>query len=379
MTTIRPGLLPALAIAGAIALALAAAPAQGGFQLRPVAKSQDAEREAKPAPQKSKKSKKKHAKRPRYAGPCEETAANQREACASEARDDYYVARAVCLNVSDEEERAECFEEAQDEYAEAGEECAEQQEAREDLCDALGQGRYDPSFEPEDFDSDFSALTNPNPYFPLAIGNQWSFEGAETIEIVVRDATKSIEGVNCVVVNDRVEEDGLVVEDTDDWFGQRLDGTVDYCGESTMDFEFFPGDQPPLPELVEIEGSFKHGRDGDKAGTQMPAVPVVGQVYRQEWSPGNAEDAAIVLSTTYGYGSDAELDEHVPAALAQLLCAANDCLVTGEFTPIEPDSFERKYYARGIGLFLEVNPEDGEIVQLVDCNFDARCAALPAP
>jgi hypothetical protein len=41
--------------------------------------------------------------------------------------------------------------------------------------------------------------------------------------------------------------------------------------------------------------------------------------------------------------------------------------------------FERKYYARGIGLFLEVNPEDGEIVQLVGCNVDPKCAALPAP
>ena len=53
--------------------------------------------------------------------------------------------------------------------------------------------------------------------------------------------------------------------------------------------------------------------------------------------------------------------------------------MAGEFTPIEPDAFGRKYYARGIGLFLEVDPEDGDVVQLVDCNFDARCAALPTP
>ena len=34
--------------------------------------------------------------------------------------------------------------------------------------------------------------------------------------------------------------------------------------------------------------------------------------------------------------------------------------MTAEFTPIEPDVFERKYYARDIGLFLEVELESGE-------------------
>jgi hypothetical protein len=357
----------AVAVTAAIGLALGAQPAAAGWN--PPSEQRAEAREAEKSD--SKKGKKKRR-------PCEQTAALQRDACKAEARDDDFVARARCVNVSDAEEREECFDAAEEEYADAREECGEQEDAREDLCDALGQDRYDPSFEPEDFDADFRALTNPNPYFPLTIGNRWEFAGAEDIVIVVRDETKLIEGVRCIVVNDRVEAEGRVVEDTDDWFGQRVDGTVVYCGESAMDFEFFEGDEPLLPELVETDGSFKHGREGDKAGTQMPAHPSVGQVYRQEWSPGNAEDAAVILSTTYAFGSDTELDEHVPAALAQQLCAA-DCVVIGELNPLEPDSFQRKYYARGIGLFLEVNPEDADVVQLVDCNFDARCAALPTP
>jgi hypothetical protein len=40
---------------------------------------------------------------------------------------------------------------------------------------------------------------------------------------------------------------------------------------------------------------------------------------------------------------------------------------------------ERKYFAPGIGGFLEVKPDEGEISQLVECNFDARCASLPTP
>jgi hypothetical protein len=40
---------------------------------------------------------------------------------------------------------------------------------------------------------------------------------------------------------------------------------------------------------------------------------------------------------------------------------------------------ERKYYAAGIGFFLEVKPDTGEVVQLVGCNYDPRCARLPQP
>jgi hypothetical protein len=129
-------------------------------------------------------------------------------------------------------------------------------------------------------------------------------------------------------------------------------------------------------ELVEIEGSFKAGRDGAKSGVLMMASPVVGEIYRQEWAPGDAEDAAEVLSTTYGYGEDEELDEFVPQELAELLCNG-DCVVTRDFNPLEPDAEERKYYAPGIGPFLEVDLETGDIVRLVGCNFDPVCSILP--
>jgi len=50
-----------------------------------------------------------------------------------------------------------------------------------------------------------------------------------------------------------------------------------------------------------------------------------------------------------------------------------DCVVTKEYTPLEPDAFARKYDALGIGLILEVNPDAGEVLQLVGCSFDPRC------
>jgi hypothetical protein len=52
-------------------------------------------------------------------------------------------------------------------------------------------------------------------------------------------------------------------------------------------------------------------------------------------------------------------------------------VVTREFTPIEPGVEALKYYAPGIGVFLEV--EDGAITQLVGCNVDPVCDELPDP
>jgi hypothetical protein len=71
----------------------------------------------------------------------------------------------------------------------------------------------------------------------------------------------------------------------------------------------------------------------------MPARPVVGKTYRQELEPGVAEDEATVLgrhaSTT------------VPIA------HLGGLLQTRDFTRLEPNADEQKYYAKGIGLVRE--------------------------
>ena len=45
---------------------------------------------------------------------------------------------------------------------------------------------------------------------------------------------------------------------------------------------------------------------------------------------------------------------------------ATDVLQTRDWTPIEPEVLEYKYYAPGIGVVLEVDPESGERVELVE-------------
>ena len=70
----------------------------------------------------------------------------------------------------------------------------------------------------------------------------------------------------------------------------------------------------------------------------MPAEPEVGLTYRQEYYAGEAEDAAEVLS----------LDEKVEVPFGKY----DGVLMTKDFTPLEPDILEHKFYARGVGMVL---------------------------
>ncbi len=281
-------------------------------------------------------------------GQCTNTARAALRACGNELEADYWIAIGKCNNLSDSDARDACSQEARDLRKEAKEECRAQFEARLELCDTLGEAPYDPEIDPDRF-VDPSAIgdsVTPNPYFPLIPGRTWTYQGGtETNTVTVTAETKEILGVTCAVVHDVVEDDGEVIEDTVDWFAQDVDGNVWYFGEIAQEFE--DGD------LVSLAGSWKAGVDGARAGIVMLADPEVGDLYRQEFLLGEAEDVAEVLSLT---GS-----EVVPAAT----CDGN-CLITRDFTPIEPDVVEHKYYAPGVGLILEVNSETGERVELVE-------------
>lgn len=262
---------------------------------------------------------------------CTRTADTVADACAAEAMDDFLIAQANCINVGDDEARATCDEEAGEALQEANDQCAEQNEARAELCEVLGEARYDPAIDPLDFVDplQIGSTVAPNPYLRLVPGYRRVYEnGDETITVVVTDQTVEILGVTCIVVRDTVEEDGELVEDTDDWFAQDLAGNVWYFGELSRNYED--------GQLVDLEGSFKAGIDGAKPGIAMKATPQVGDVYRQEWALGDAEDLGEVISTS--------ASESTGAAS----CGGN-CLQTRDFTPLEPGVSEYKFYAPGIG------------------------------
>ncbi len=292
---------------------------------------------------------------------CSETAKNAFKACKNEGKVDFWIATGNCNNLSSDNKREKCLDNADEELDDVGEECGDQKEARLEICDGLGESAYDPVIDPDDY-VDFEKVVDgtegftPNTYFPLVPGSVREYlvkdtDGTtlEKLKVEVLEESKEILGVNCIVVRDRVwevDEDGeeVLIEDTLDWYAQDLTGNVWYFGEIALNYED--------GELVDIEGSWKSGRDFAKAGILMKAAPTVGDFYRQEFLLGDAEDMGEVLSTT---GS-----ADVPAATC-----TGDCVVTRDFTPIEPDVEENKYYAPNIGVILEVDIESGERVELI--------------
>ncbi len=112
-------------------------------------------------------------------------------------------------------------------------------------------------------------------------------------------------------------------------------------------------------------GSWEAGVDGAQPGIIMEANPQVGDTYRQEYYPGEAEDMAEVLETggsvTVPYGS------------------FDDVLVTKEWTPLEPDVVEHKTYARGIGMVLSESVQgEEERFELVDVQTSSGTPAANA-
>ena len=210
-------------------------------------------------------------------GSCSSTADLLRRACDIDIMDDYFEGVATCQD-GDAEELEDCISDAAEEREETLEECGGIYEARAALCIDVDDEVHDPEFGEAYADNfidplDIGDSVTPNPYFPLIQGNQWVYESTsideddgeektETVTVTVKNETKLIQGIDCLVVNDIVEEDGEVVEDTDDWFAQDKEGNVWYCGEIARNFEFFDGDEPEIPELVDIDGSWKAGREG---------------------------------------------------------------------------------------------------------------------
>ncbi len=192
----------------------------------------------------------------------------------------------------------------------------------------LPRGSDPLELDPADFVS-----TIDHPFWPMAIGNAWVYretdaEGTEQrVEVTVTDDTKEIAGITATVVHDVVSEDGELVEDTLDWYAQDAAGNIWYLGEDTKEYEG--------GEVVSTEGSWTTGVDGALAGILLPADPEVGMTYRQEYYAGEAEDAAEILS----------LDEHVEVPLGTY----DGVMLTKDYTPLDPDVVEHKFYARGVG------------------------------
>jgi hypothetical protein len=271
---------------------------------------------------------------PSQDGVCAATSQLAFTGCGFDVEDNYKIAVAKCLNETDESARAACMDDAKAGRRDEKSQCVEVRDARNEVCDALtaGSGAYDPPIDsigwvPAD-------LIDGNTYFPLIPGTVDTFKNTdgETIVVTVTGRTTEILGVPVRVVTDVARVDGKIIEETIDWYAEDTDGNVWYFGERTRAVV-------EDTKLFSVDGSWQAGVDGAKPGIVMPASPVKGDVYRQEWLLGDAEDVAGVLSV--------KASASAPAASCK-----NTCVKTHDYSAIEPDASESKFYAPGVGVIV---------------------------
>ena len=234
----------------------------------------------------------------------------------------------------------------------------------------------DPEFARPDFSlAKFDDPTNiDNKYFPLVPGTQFVYEGVteeggtqypHSIIFTVTDLTKEIAGVHSVVAWIVDYTGGDLVEAEIAFYAQDNDGNVWFMGEHPEVYE--NGKMVEAPTWIP-------GFKGAEAGITMKANPEVGlPSYAQGWGPAvNWTDRGHVIA----------LGENtcVPVACYE------DLLVTEEFSQSEPDAFQVKYYAPGVGNIKvgwrgeDATHEELELTELLQLSperlAEARAEAL---
>jgi hypothetical protein len=172
-----------------------------------------------------------------------------------------------------------------------------------------------------------------NPFLPYRPGTQWVYEErspdgeVQVVTIEVLDETRTVMGVDTVVVHDQVtNEVGDLVENTFDWYAQDTDGNVWYFGEDTTSYD--------EDGTISHDGAWEAGIDGALPGIVMPGSPTPSDTgYRQEYRQGVAED------------------------MGQIIDVASGVVVTRDWTPLEPDVIEEKTYLTGVGFVHEIQTE----------------------
>ena len=192
----------------------------------------------------------------------------------------------------------------------------------------------------ENFDSnnfDDNSINIDNPWMPLKPGTRFVFEGT-TVEdeesmphrvvINVTDLTKVIDGVRSRITWDLDYSDGQLVEAEIAFFAQDNEGNVWRMGEYPEEYE--GGEVVDAPCWIS-------GISGSIAGISMKAKPEVGSSsYSQGWGPS-------VEFTDRGKVDSMGVETKVPAGNYK------DVLVIAEYSNDEPNAFQLKYFAQGVG------------------------------
>jgi hypothetical protein len=196
-----------------------------------------------------------------------------------------------------------------------------------------------------------------NTYFPLVAGTTYTYksatvDGCEVDVMTVTYDTRVIDGVTTRVVHDQVFDGttcttapSALTEDTLDYYAQDNAGNVWYMGEDTFTCQGAGNCTPS-------EGAWIAGVNGAQPGIIMLAHPLSGDSYKQEYLAGVAQDQALVTAvgvTAKMTRSDAYQSSY------------SNCIVTKEWTVLEPGAIEFKTYCPGVGV-VQVAEHHGKVV-----------------
>lgn len=165
-----------------------------------------------------------------------------------------------------------------------------------------------------------------------------SADKKHALTITVLEETKDVNGVQTRVVEEKETEDGKPSETSLNWFAiDRKTNDVYYFGEKTTEYK---------DGKAEAGGdSWESGSGEAKFGLAMPAKPVAGMQYYEEFAPKVAMDRARVVTLAAPFkAGDVEY---------------SSCLQIEETSAIDAGEKETKYYVKGIG---QVNDEDMVLV-----------------
>ncbi len=228
------------------------------------------------------------------------------------------------------------------------------------------------------FVPNFAAATfNPgaaidHPYFPLINAAIYRYEGVtvdedndqitESFEFHPVTTGPTILGVQTTSRLDRSFVDGLVQEDTFDYFAQDTAGNVWYMGEDVTNYVY---DGEDVLLSTNSASTWRAGVNGALPGFQMPADTSLGLNYYQEKADA---DQAIDQARTQGLLDQVIVD----------FGTFHDVLQVWEGSEIDPTT-GYKYYARGFGLILEDKHLDNQLRNPEFSQDLVSVSAVPVP
>ncbi len=218
-----------------------------------------------------------------------------------------------------------------------------QLDARLAACTILAEDYYTPATDPLQFTAEVD-----NPWVSLIPGRTLIYakrtaDGLERIEVETRSRTVEIAGVACRETIARQTLDGVLVEETQEWFAQQIDGSVWCFGESTRRYD--------SGFLAGTEGSWRAGTDGARPGVLVPGSPTGAASFRRALALGCVEDVRRVVATE-----------------ARVTVAAGDfggAIHVEEWDPLEPLELLIEILVPGLGLVAEVDLHTGERLELI--------------